>query len=111
MNAPKINNPVGIEERKPVKHVEETLTAAPSLAVTPEEQDTAAPSLAVTPEEQDTATLPEKEVNMDETPFTSEEQVPSFWNIEARGKDIVATHRNGRVFCGTPKQFSGMLKA
>lgn len=98
MNAPKINNPAGIEERQPVNQAEETPVAEPS---TPEEQSIAEPAVepAVTATEM-----------TDETPFTSEELVPSFWNIEASGATITATHRNGRVFQGTTKQFSSLFK-
>ena len=101
MSAPKINTPVGVEERQPVEQVEEAPAAGPSLVVTPEEQAIDEP-------------LAEGvvEANMeDEKPFTSEELVPSFWSIEACGNGITATHRNGRIFRGTTKQFSGMLKA
>lgn len=102
MNAPKINNPVGIEERQPVNQAEGTPVANPS---TPEEQSIAVPP--VEPPVEPAVTTTEM---TNETPFTSEELVPSFWNIEASGTTITATHRNGRVFQGTTKQFSSLFK-
>lgn len=96
MSAPKVNTPVGAEERQHVTRIKETPVDATLPVAIPKKQ----------------ASVENVTANMeDENPFTSEERIPSFWSIEACGNGITATHRNGRVFRGTPKQFSGLLKA
>jgi hypothetical protein len=112
MNQPKINAPAGLADiEKQVAAADKSALIETLVTLTESITDVAPKETA--PSEQlpdEPADEPEDEP-ADETPFTAEEVIPSFWNIEAYGSGIQATHRNGRVYRGTPKQFSALLKA